>query len=86
VAYRQLTTAKSPDLFFVLAIRRGSLWEFVILPREVLQVEHQDHGAGSVSGANVIFALRFSETDVICSGRSWQTYRNNWSEWPILQP
>jgi hypothetical protein len=84
VARGQLRTARRPELFYVLALRRGPAWEYAIGSRRELFTEHDTFGAGSVSGDNVIFALHFTETTVICSSRDWQPWRNNWAEWPIL--
>jgi hypothetical protein len=84
VALNQLSTAREPDLFYVLAIRRGTVWDQVVLARPVLLEEHRAYGAGWVSGGNVLFTVRFSDSAVLCSGRDWQAHRNNWAEWPML--
>jgi hypothetical protein len=55
-----------------------------VFPRRDLLEEHDTHGAGSPSGKNVVFTVRASDTDVLCSGRDWQARRQDWSEWPTL--
>ena len=82
VGLGQLQTVKDPDLFYVFALRRESTWEFVVLAREDLASEYVDHDAGSRAGEKVVFSLHFSDSDVTCSGRNWQRFRNNWAEWP----
>jgi len=80
----QLATAKEPDLFYVLTMRRDALWELVVLSREELYNEHFQHGAGSRSGDAVVFTVRIGAFDVLCSRRNWQPHRNNWAAWPTL--
>src|SRR5262245_34873539 len=57
VSHRQLSTAKQPDLTYVFALRCGSDWEFVLVRRAVLLVEHRVHNAGSRSGDGILFSL-----------------------------
>jgi hypothetical protein len=80
----QLTTPRAPDLHYVLALRKGTQWEFVILTRSRLLAGYRAHGWGSVVGRNVILKVRFTETDATCSGRSLQRYLNNWAPWPVI--
>jgi hypothetical protein len=84
VAEGQLRAKRVPDLFYVLSLRRGPAWEYLVIPRRELFDEHETFSAGSRSGDNVIFAIHFTEASVICSGRDWQPRRNNRAEWPIL--
>src|SRR5262249_15674917 len=84
VALSQLTTLRTPDLFYIFALRHGGRGDFLILPREALHGEHEDHQAGWVSGQTVLFTLRVTATGVSCSGRDWQAWRGNWGEWPLI--
>ncbi len=81
----QIRTETFPDLFFILALRKGTAWEFLLIPREQLHLEVVDHQAGSASRDNRLFTVAFQDTAVRCSGRDWQAWRNNWSEWPVIQ-
>jgi PD-(D/E)XK endonuclease len=78
----QLETKKRRDLFFVLALRAGPQWDYLILPRrELLRAAEQ--GLASAAGDNSIFTFRFGPAQVLCGTRDFQARRNNWSEWPI---
>jgi hypothetical protein len=80
----QLRRERKPDLFYVFAFRRESIWEFLLVRRDVLLREVQRYHVGSRSGDDIILTVLFQEHAVLCSGRDWQAYRNNWSEWPII--
>jgi hypothetical protein len=79
----QLEQMKTPDLFFVFALRKANQWDFLVIPRKVLLDEHQDRHVGTLSKGNVILTLRFGQREVLCSGQNFQRYRNNWRKWPI---
>jgi hypothetical protein len=83
VALRQLRNLKQPDLIYVIALRKGDQWEFLIIPRDPLWDEHRDNAIGSVIRGNMILTLRFRAQDVLCSGQDFQRYRNNWQLWPL---
>ena len=84
VGERQLATGKDPDLYYVLALRCERQWEFIILPRKRLFREYRDHEVGTLSNDAITFTVRCHATDVLCSNRSWQRFRNTWPEWPML--
>jgi hypothetical protein len=81
----QLERPKTPDLFYVLALQASQRWEFVVLSRRSLHVERQQHAVGNVSKGLLLLNLRFRPTDVMCSQRNWQSFRNNWEEWPVIR-
>jgi hypothetical protein len=81
---RQIYQKKKPDLFFLFAVRLERSWEYLLLARNELQTEHRNHGIGSASGDNVLITLRLTAQNAICSGRDWQAWRDNWSEWPEI--
>jgi hypothetical protein len=85
IALKQIETSKVPELFFVLALRRGPAWEHLIIERKTLFDEVDVHHVGSRSGSDVLFTVTFQDTAVLCSRRDWQAYRNNWSEWPLIE-
>src|SRR5262245_34189366 len=85
VTKTQLEDEKTPDLFFVLALRAGDRWEFLTLPRRRLLAEAEVYRAGSPAGSNVVFLLRFGPSQVLCGTRDWQAYRGNWTEWPLTR-
>jgi hypothetical protein len=84
VSLKQLEAEKRPDLFYVFALRTEDAWEFLILPREALHAEHQDHSVGTIAGSLLILTFRFQPAAVLGSGRNFQSYRNNWGEWPVI--
>jgi hypothetical protein len=84
VAEKQLMNSKVPDLYYVLALRCGLNWEFLIAQREQLNQEYENHEVGTLSAGAVTFTVRCHATDVFCSDRTWNQFRNNWSEWPTL--
>jgi len=80
----QLTVQKTPDLYYVLALRQLAHWEFVVLSRATLRREYVRYHVGVVSQENLVLNLRCHEQVVLCSGRDWQRFRNNWSRWPLI--
>jgi hypothetical protein len=80
----QLATEKKPDLYYVLALRCGIQWEFLVLSRPQLRREYRRYQVGTLSGEAITFTVRCHATDVFASDRSWQRFRNNWPEWPML--
>ncbi len=84
VSLNQIQIEKEPNLFFVFVLRRESIWEFVVINREALAAELARYQVGSRSGGNVLFTVTFQEHSVLCGGRNWQSWRNDWSEWPVL--
>lgn len=85
LSLKQLKVPRDPDLIYVFAIRSPSTWEsFVIIDREILWDEYQNHGVGSLIGGNLIFRFSIQDSTLQCSGRDFQAYRNDWSRWPVL--
>jgi hypothetical protein len=60
------------------------LWEFLVIPRVALEEETNTHQTGSESGDNVLYTVRSSPTEVVCTNRDWSAYRNDWREWPLI--
>jgi hypothetical protein len=85
IPFNQLATDRTPDLFFVIAVRQESNWEFLLIRRDALLEEVIRHQAGSRIGENVLLTVTFQPAAVLCSRRDWQGYRNNWSEWPLIE-
>ncbi|HKI37595.1 MAG TPA: hypothetical protein VKA46_37410 [Gemmataceae bacterium] len=86
VSLQQLYTPKKPDLFYVFALRAGDRWEFVVIPRETLKGLHNVAGIGNVVAGHLILNCRLTATRALCSGIDLQAHRNNWDEWPVIQP
>jgi hypothetical protein len=84
VGERQIETRKEPDLYFVLALRCGTQWDFIVLSRAQLRREYRGYEVGTLSGEAVTFTVRCHPTDVFSSDWSWQRFRNTWPEWPML--
>lgn len=84
IAEEQLKKGKTPDLYYVLALRCGEQWEFVVVSRDVLYREFVTYGVGTLNREIITFTVRCQRTETLCSNRSFQSYRNNWSEWPKL--
>jgi hypothetical protein len=80
----QLQTPGPVPLYYAFVLRREAVWDFVILPREFLQEEHQAFEVGSSTQESLVLHLAFRTAGVTCSGRDWQAYRNNWSAWPVM--
>ncbi len=78
VPLKQLQKRGDPPRIFVLALRAAfGQWDFLVIPQRVLRREQQSHGIGSLTPDGVQFYVAFQEEEAICSGRSWQRYRNN---------
>jgi hypothetical protein len=86
IPLRQINEPRRPELYFVLALRREGGWEFVPIPRQVLEDELRDHAIGSAFGQAVLLYLAFRDGALTCSGRDWQRFRGNWSLWPVISP
>jgi hypothetical protein len=54
------------------------------VPRAMLRAEYDVHGIGTLNKEMIVFTLRFQSQNVLCSSRSFQHYRNDWSLWPML--
>jgi hypothetical protein len=85
VTVEQLNREKGPDLVFVFALRRGVPWEFLVIPRAILQEETSVHHTGSESGGTILYTVRSASGGVFCSGRDWSVYRGNWAAWPLIE-
>ena len=53
--------------------------------KTLLRDEHLLFGTGWLSRGNVLFTLTFRAGDVRSGNRSWQHFRGDWSEWPIIE-
>lgn len=85
VSWKQVEDPRSPDLVYVFAVRRSAAWEpFVIIDRKHLRDEHETHGVGSVSHGNLILRFTIQDSEIRCSNRDFQAYRNDWSRWSVL--
>ena len=81
----QLREPTQPDLDYAFALRKGvGQWEFLIAPRKQLNLQHRRYNIGKVINGKLILYISFRETEVLCSGRSCQHYRNNWDRWPVI--
>src|SRR5579872_5890671 len=55
VAEQQLKDTKKPDLYYVLAIRCGTKWEFLVAERRHLYQEYEVYEVGTLSAGAVTF-------------------------------
>lgn len=87
VALSQLETLRTPDLFYIFAIRMDSSWEpFVVISRDDLHREYVSHRAGHLTQAGgVTFRFVWDGTTLRSGGRDFRQYRNDWSRWPTLK-
>ena len=83
----QLETPKSPDITYVFAVRVYDNWDaFVVIDRETLYREHQEHGIGSKDKNSLVLRLRFEGTRIICSRHDLSQYRNDWDTlFPVIE-
>jgi hypothetical protein len=82
---KQLRGQSKPDVDYVLALRLGvGQWEFLVIPRWQLRIESLKYQVGKPSDDCLLLYFSFREAEVICSGRSFQRYRNNWDRWPVI--
>lgn len=86
VSLKQLKKPRIPDLVYVFVIRSATAWEpFIIIDRETLWNEHNDHGIGNVSHGNLILRFNVQDSHLRCSDRDFLPYRNDWSKWPVIR-
>jgi hypothetical protein len=77
VPVRQLLAPTRLPLVFVFAFRVSfGKWEFVIVPRRALVGEYRSHGVGTRNGDQLQLYFSLTPSDVTCSQRSLQRYRN----------
>jgi hypothetical protein len=85
ISLDQLEIPRDPDLVYVFAIRSSSSWEpFIIIDRDTLWEEYENHGVGSVADSSLILRFTLQDSKLHCSRRDFQAYLNNWSHWPVL--
>jgi hypothetical protein len=84
VSLAQLRQRCFTPLYYLFTLWTPHGWEFVPIAQTDLLREYRQFQVGSQAGANVLFYLAFREGSLICSGRDWQAYRNNWTPWPII--
>lgn len=85
LAVEQLKQPKQPDLFYVLALRCGLQWEFVVIARELLYERYQSEMRRLRTSENWVLHVTLSEAQVIGGRTDLQAYRNNWNQkWPII--
>lgn len=80
----QLMATERTPLYYVFVLRRSDRWEFMPIAKSVVRTEHLIHDVGARMGESKILYLAFRDEEVLCSGRDWQRFRNNWSAWPII--
>jgi hypothetical protein len=85
----QLELPQTPDLYFVLLTRYRQRWQdFVVIERNRLWTEHEQYGVGTSHGEArryVKLHLSFEDTQLVCSKRDFQCYRNDFSHWPEVR-
>ena len=87
VPFKQLQRPIHPELHFVFVVRHEGSWkEFLVVSRAQLFEEYDQNRIGTLSNQMLHLHFSFTATDAICSKRSLQTYRNNWSNWPEIMP
>jgi hypothetical protein len=85
ISSSQLSEPITPELFYVLVVRHGSVWsDYVVISQSDLLSEHLRYQVGTRSGANVLLRLNFRPDSVRSGSRDFQTYRGNFSHWPPL--
>lgn len=81
----QLKSPRTPDLVYIFAVRSLSGWEpFTLIERGTLQEEHRLYGVGSASRDGVVFRFVSRGSVLVCSGRDFSAFQNDWSRWPVI--
>jgi hypothetical protein len=86
VPLAQLERRLRTKLYYVFAIRLGECWsDFLVISRLQLHRLSQD-GTGYINrkAGELQLYCSFSQDEVTCSGRSWQSYRNAWDAVPTV--
>jgi hypothetical protein len=85
IPIKQLETSISPELTYVLVIRKGHLWSnLLILRRETLLIEHEQFQVGTVLKDNLILYIAFQETKITCSKRDFSAFDRHFEDFPII--
>jgi hypothetical protein len=83
-----ITTAMTPDLYFVFALRLPAQYRFIVLNRAVLDnyVQHQHVGSASaVKGVQWInLYISLVNNVATCSGVVFTQHLEDWNTWQIL--
>lgn len=82
----QLETPLQPDLTYVFVVRHKERWDsFLLISREELFYEYENHHIGSKAGKTLVLNFRYSQNTVKCSDRDVSSYLNDWSGWPVIE-
>ena len=86
VPLSQLSQVVEPELTYVFVVRSQKQWDtFLLISREDLFDEYENHEIGSKAGQTLVLNFRYSQQSVKCSDRDFSTYLNNWSTWPVIE-
>jgi hypothetical protein len=86
LSLKQLREPAETPLFYVLTLRWDERWEFLVISQKTLRAEYKRHSLGAATDGNLVLYCAFKKTEVICSNRNLQNYRNNWNPWPRIVP
>jgi hypothetical protein len=85
IPMKQLRTPVTPDLHYVLALRKEvGQWEFLVISRAQLYEKYRTYKVGNMVNGKLVLYFSFREAAVICSKRGFQQHRNNWEQWPLI--
>jgi hypothetical protein len=85
VPLRQLQEADE-SIYFVFAVRRNNDWsELILLSQYRLYEFRENYNIGSVVGNNLTLYFAIKENRITCSKIDLTDYRNNFSDFPIIE-
>lgn len=91
IAEAQITTVRTPDIYFALVMRRAAVFHPLILPRRSLLGYVQRDNFGSLSGLSRTLTVSLMDDDTVSFGagsgkRSLTSHLRDYSFWPSRIP
>jgi hypothetical protein len=81
----QLQRRYNPELYYMLMLYRQHEWQHkLLIPRAALLFEYLTHQIGSSSGDNLLLYFSYENGKVMCSGRDFSEFYNNFVDFPII--
>ncbi len=86
VSIKNLKNLSNVLVHYVFIVRNGPDWSKpLVIRQDQLLGHYKNEGLGSVAGGNITFYFSYAAGRVLCSGKDFTTYVNEFSDFPQLQ-
>jgi hypothetical protein len=80
-----IQNAQTPELHFVLVMRKSNRWRFLILDRPVLRNYVRNSNMGTLANDYRQLSVTLHDDGrAVCSGVDLQNHLEDWNTWPAL--